>query len=483
MRFNTIEDIVKYSQDFEHSKELLKEEGMVFTNKNICINIIQKLSTSIKDKICEPSVGKGVFIFNLFEYFKEQGNTIDEIIDFTENRLYCYETNQKIYDDFINLIHNYFYLHGYSQSLRLTHFFNNDFLMSNGDYDISLGNPPYIRIQNLDKDYLELLKGKYKTVLTGNVDIYYAFLEKTLSESKKIGFIVPNSFIKTKSGKSLRNILLDRLNYLFNFELNKVWSNVSTYTCILICGEKSENLTYETNRNTYEIPKNILKKNSTWIFSNNSEKHQMLSDLIISASGGLATLRDKIYIIDCADDEFCYKNGYRIEKDACQKYIKATKIKKFEYSYIIYPYVDSQIISEEKMEEQYPLCYNYLLSMKDELNKRDKGKAEKYQTWYAYGRKQGLLRRFEGTRFILPLMFSKNKGIHVIEVPNNEKVLVLSGILVEIKKGSENTFKEIIQTNEFYDYCEGVNKILLDGVNSENKWLSITTKSLLNYTF
>jgi hypothetical protein len=356
--------------------------------------------------------------------------------------------------------------------------------MSNdGDYDMSFGNPPYIRIQNLDKNYLELLKSKYKTVLTGNVDIYYAFLEKTLNESKKIGFIVPNSFIKTKSGKALRNLLLDRLNYIFDFELNKVWHNVSIYTSILICGEKSENMIYETNRKTCEFSKNNLKKNSTWIFTNDSEKHQRLNDLIISAGGGLATLRDKIYIIDCADDDFCYKNSHRIEKEICQKYIKATKTKKFEYSYIIYPYIDSQIIPEEQMARQYPLCYDYLLSMKDELNKRDKGKTEKYPTWYAYGRKQGLLKQFEGTRFILPLMFSKNNGLHIIDVPNDEKILVLSGLLVEIKKGSEHTFKTIVQSTEFYDYCERVNRIFLDGVNSENKWLSITTRSLLNYKF
>lgn len=39
---------------------------------------------------------------------------------------------------------------------------------------------------------------------------------------------------------------------------------------------------------------------------------------------------------------------------------------------------------------QYPFAYAYLLSKKDVLLKRDKGKTEKYPTWYAYGRTQSL---------------------------------------------------------------------------------------------
>jgi hypothetical protein len=66
----------------------------------------------------------------------------------------------------------------------------------------------------MDKDYLGKLKLELKSVSLGNVDLYYAFLEKSLSHSKKVGFIIPNSFIKNKSGSFIREIVKDRLKYI-----------------------------------------------------------------------------------------------------------------------------------------------------------------------------------------------------------------------------------------------------------------------------
>lgn len=86
-KFDNIKELIDYSQDFEHSKGLFKEEGIVFTDKDICNIIINRLMPSIDEKICEPSVGKGSFVFNLLEYFLKQGHTIKEIVNFVENNL------------------------------------------------------------------------------------------------------------------------------------------------------------------------------------------------------------------------------------------------------------------------------------------------------------------------------------------------------------------------------------------------------------
>jgi len=43
------------------------------------------------------------------------------------------------------------------------------------------------------------------------------------------------------------------------------------------------------------------------------------------------------------------------------------------------------------MQDNFPFAYNYLLSKRAILGKRDKGKALKgYEVWYAYGRKQSM---------------------------------------------------------------------------------------------
>ena len=485
MRFNSIEEIIDYSQDFEHSKELFKEEGVVFTNKSICNLIINKLNPLISEKICEPSVGKGAFVFNLLEYFIKQGHSVKELISFVENNLYCYETNKDIIEDFKSILTNYFEIYLYNDKIDMKNIYNTDFLKSKNVYDVSFGNPPYIRIQNLDKIYLESLKKNFDSISTGNVDIYYAFLEKCLKESKRMGFIVPNSFFKNKSGKKLRTILSDRIDYIYDYGTYKVWNKVSTYTCILTCREQNINeLLYESVKKNINITKEDLNEHKIWIFDTQKKRGNKLDDMIISISGGLATLKDNIYKIDSFDDNYCYKDGFKIEKELCAKCVKATKTKDYNYNYIIYPYIFSDIIKEEVLIEKFPLGYKYLLSKKMDLSKRDKGKTEKYATWYAYGRKQGLLKKYQGTRFILPLMFLKNNGIHIIEVPKNEEVLVLSGIMIEIKSGFEQEFKNTISQSNFYDYCENNNKVLSDSAKNEDSlWISLTTTSIRNYSY
>ncbi len=484
MKFNNVKELIEYSQDFEHSKDLFKEEGVVFTDKNICDNIIKRLRPTIKERICEPSVGRGAFVFNLLEYFSHLGHNINEIVEFTENNLFCYETNPNIFNEFKTLLSNYFKIYGYDD-LKMKNIFNSDFLKSDENFDVSLGNPPYIRIQNLDKDYLENLKKKFKSITLGNVDIYYAFLEKCLKNSKRMGFIVPNSFFKNKSGKYLRDILNDRVDYIFDFGTYKVWRKVSTYTCIIICNEKNvDTVTYETKNKKIEVVKKDVIHNNKWIFTKREKSDRKLDNMILSMSGGLATLKDSVFKMDKYDDNYCYKGDFKIEKRACQKYVKATKTKDYVYNYIIYPYIISDIMNEDFLMKNYPLCYKYLLSVKIELSKRDKGKTEKYPSWYAYGRKQGLLKSYEGSKYILPLMFLKDNGLHIIEVPNNEDVLVLSGIMVEIKEGHEEQFKKIVQSEEFYEYCEANNKVLSDSnKNEDGLWISLTTTSMRDYTY
>ena len=175
-----INDIFKKSSDFnQNDKNLIKNNGVVFTSKNICEIIINKLEPKITDKICEPSVGKGVFVFTLLEYFRMNGQSIENIKLFVENNLYCFDINNNFLITFKELLNKYFNLFG----INVVNYENikcDDFLLQKDIYDIVFGNPPYVRIQNLDKDYLNKLKNDLLSVTLGNVDLYYAFLEKSI---------------------------------------------------------------------------------------------------------------------------------------------------------------------------------------------------------------------------------------------------------------------------------------------------------------
>jgi adenine-specific DNA-methyltransferase len=451
-----IEDIfIKASEFDSKDKELVKNHGVVFTNRKICDRIIKKLSPKITDTVCEPSVGKGVFVFSLLEYFRKT-HSIQELKIFVENNLFCYDINQDFIDVFKNLLTKYF--NSYNVVIDKDNIECVSYLDVKNRYDIILGNPPYVRVHNIDKDSLDEYKD-LKCIELGLFDMYHIFIEKSLKEADKIGFIVPNSFIKNKSGEYLRSILKSRLSYLLDFETTQVWSDISTYTCILTCDKSSEEFHYET-RNKSKILENNILSGDKWIFQKQEVKNNSLYDLVDSHTMAIQAGKEFIFKIDNCDDEYCYIQNNKVEKNICQNIVKATKAKSWDDRFkIIYPYDLSSVIEENELKEKYPLCYEYFISQEIELKTRDKGKIEKYDAWYSYSRKQGLLKEDMNKKIILPLTFLRSRGIHWIEIPKGEDSLVLSGIKVSMKEENFPNFLNTICSEDFYEYCYNNNKI------------------------
>ena len=81
---------------------------------------------------------------------------------------------------------------------------------------------------------------------------------------------------------------------------------------------------------------------------------------------------------------------------------------------MIFPYYikDGQaiIIGESELRITFPYTYTYLLSQREQLAERDKGKTDKYPTWYAYGRTQSLIM----PRYKLFFPKFANKPLHCV---------------------------------------------------------------------
>jgi len=111
----------------------------------------------------------------------------------------------------------------------------------------------------------------------------------------------------------------------------------------------------------------------------------------------------------------------------------------------------NQIITEEELKSKFPLAYQYLLSVKNELNKRDNGNPNP-TVWYAFGRTQSLDTSF-GKKIIFSPMNKKPNFIYY--------------------QNSECTF--------YSGYCikfNGDNQKLLDQLNSERmgKFIAISSR-------
>ena len=80
-----------------------------------------------------------------------------------------------------------------------------------GGFDVVIGNPPYVRYQDIAKGLKTYVKSHYKT-FAGRADLYVYFYERAhelLREDGCFGYISSKQFMRTNYGKALRKYLLE----------------------------------------------------------------------------------------------------------------------------------------------------------------------------------------------------------------------------------------------------------------------------------
>jgi type I restriction-modification system DNA methylase subunit len=180
-----------------------KNNGAHFTPQEVVEDMCSKYVLFIKSeyntlpnnfKFLDIASGTGVFSYFLsLEIEKVFGIPFKYSLD-----NYC--TMVEIDDVFIQQCNNIFNSLGCNpQIIHGDALFNDN--LKYESFDLIIGNPPYIRIQNVEPAYRKLLRDKFSTCLFGNSDIYYAFFEQALKLSKVGGCV---SLI-TPSSCSIRN--------------------------------------------------------------------------------------------------------------------------------------------------------------------------------------------------------------------------------------------------------------------------------------
>ncbi|AQL41468.1 restriction endonuclease [Halorientalis sp. IM1011] len=112
-------------------------------------------------------------------------------------------------------------------------------------YDYVVGNPPYVRTQNLPDRQKEVLDRLYEST-TGNYDIYCPFYERGLDWLRegtgKLGFITPNQFMVTDYGEGLRRVLLERarIEEVYDFRDSGVFEDAKNYPAIVMLQDEPD---------------------------------------------------------------------------------------------------------------------------------------------------------------------------------------------------------------------------------------------------
>jgi hypothetical protein len=328
-------------------------------------------------------------------------------------------------------------------------------VMEEGGFDAIVGNPPYIRIQNMVRyspqeiRYYQSTFSPFACAKNNNFDKYSLFIERALALLKphgRVGYIVPHKFFKIKSGEALRKHISSNrhLCEVVYFGVQQIFGKArSTYTCILLlCKESSKGFTVEHVNKLgawrYGAPGTIDSYSAEdigdkpWvfvhpkvrgIFDRIKKEHPIPLRDVANIFVGVQTSADKIYILRSVaetPDSITFTDhvgtSRTIEKEILRPCLLDVKFTSFgkpkANSYIIFPYkiVTEQAIlySTKEISEKFPRCWEYLNAYKDKLSRRNMPNGTD-ANWYQYGRSQSLTKFNGNPKLIWPVLSLKPK--------------------------------------------------------------------------
>lgn len=492
--------IDKFSFDFAESfsKGEKKNLGIVYTPYYIAQFIVNRLAPKETDVVLDPSCGCGVFLVAALDYFvtkynknikqalKENIRGIDiryENILYSQQLLFFYASEKGVILEGMDLEDTLYCLDSIDNLLDENG--NSTFMVA----DVVVGNPPYVKYQDMHVRQRDYILSMFSSVGWGNCNLFHVFIElgyRVLrDENSRMGYIVPRTWMINQSGRCLREYLVEdnKVDEVIDFQEQFVFENAMTYTSLLFLSKRKhkEFVSY------YEIPsgetdiKSFLNKIENgdieqykqkvetltfkpWLFEKNDVIRMINNSLGVTLGErfninvGLATLLDYAYIVDKDAD---------IEEEVTMPFIKVSEIQSQEnipnvLKRIIYPYNKETLepIPEDEMKEKYPKAYAHLLSFKDKLMLRDKGK-KVFEPFYIYGRTQAMKPK-EMPCLLFPVYMSKPK-FYLIGEPN---LLFASGYCISKKENttlSMAALQKILSSKPVEDYMKSTSNLIKGG--------------------
>lgn len=319
-----------------------------------------------------------------------------------------------------------------------------------GKMDYVFGNPPYVRVHNLEDNY-EAVK-KFSFAEGGMTDLFIVFFEigfNMLSENGTMCLITPNSWLCSKAGSKLRKYIkiYNNLSGIIDLEHFQPFS-ATTYTLISRF-QKTKSL----NKIEYC---NFDKEIQTKVFKHSLSLKEMsirdnfylasskkLNDLraiktershpYVSVKNGFATLADKVFIGD-----FHFKSGT----------IDILKASTGKWSKCIYPYDSNGKPIPLDMFMRNKSAYKHLLAHVDKLaNNRN---IENNKGWYLFGRTQAL-NDVSKKKYAINTIIKDKDSIKLEIVPEGKGLYSGLYILTEIEF---EEIQKLIVSEDFINYIK-----------------------------
>jgi adenine-specific DNA-methyltransferase len=322
----------------------------------------------------------------------------------------------------------------YDQNVHAA-FFDPEWMFSvKGNFDIVIGNPPYVRIQTLKQSnpkYAARLKRDYVSASKGNFDLYVVFVERALQlldSQGNVAFILPHKFFNAHYGEPLRSLLARgrHLRHIVHFGDQQVFPGASNYVCLLFLNKSgaaecrfvrpddlgswlkdfrgAEGRFAASSIDGSEW--NFAVGRSAAVFGRLHTMPQKLEDVTGRIFQGIKTSADKIYIVEELHRSksvvrvHSHQTGkdHDIESTLLHPLIKGGDSRAFCLStttrLILFPYEAAKdgtvdLIPASRLKREYPCAWKYLAENRQYLEEREDG-ALAGPNWHAYGRSQAL---------------------------------------------------------------------------------------------
>ncbi|MCC7294026.1 MAG: Eco57I restriction-modification methylase domain-containing protein [Phycisphaerales bacterium] len=300
-------------------------------------------------------------------------------------------------------------------------------------FDCIIGNPPYIRVQELNKwapQECEFYKWKYKSAKKGNYDIYVVFTERGLDllvADGLLGFIMPHKFWQAQYGEGLRKVLADgkHIRAVIDFGDQQVFRGATTYTAIHVIGRAAatDRIDYakvvdlvdgdlqcraieqrQSRVDTVAFPAARAMPEASWVFVDASTS-SFMSDLVKSGPRlaeyaakvfvGIQTSADKVFILERQGKRYYseqLETAVDLEPDLLHPLLKGSvHMKRWvplaSPQVVLFPYQrrgeDFGLIPAKAMRDATPATWDYLTRCRNALKTRERGTFEG-EEWYGY---------------------------------------------------------------------------------------------------